>query len=275
MAEPIAGSAGPSRVAVVTGGGRGLGRAMALGLAEHGVAVGQIGRSPETLQTTASQCAERGVPTAVAAADVRDSDAVRAALDRLASRLGPCDLLVNNAGRMDAEETGFASADVDDVLAVIDVNLLGVMRVTHAVLSSMRQERRGRILNVNSGFAFRRDSVDTGYAVSKAALARLTDLLAHQSAADGIVVLDASPGLVRTDMTASMPMWQTDDVAWGDARDMVGLVTAFADGRLDAISGRFVHAAKDDLGTLLDILPADRDARTLGLRTYGDADPLA
>lgn len=149
------------------------------------------------------------------------------------------------------------------------------MRVTHAVLPFMLQAGRGRILNVNSGFAFRRDSFDTGYALSKAALARFTDLLAHQVADAGVVVLDVSPGLLRTDMTESMPIWQSrDDVPWGDPDDMVRVVAAFARGDLDSITGRFVHAGKDDLDRLVRVLPDDRDARTLGLRPFGDDDPL-
>ncbi len=265
----------PSRVALVTGAGRGIGRAIAIGLAEQGLDIAVIGRSSDTLDSTAALCREHGVTTAVAVADVRDAAAVTAAVAHASDQLGPCDLLVNNAGRVDAEETDFTSAQLDDVLDVVEVNLLGLMRVTHAVLPAMVAAGRGRILNVNSGFAFRRDAVDTGYALSKAAVARFTDLLAHQVADAGVVVLDVSPGLLRTDMTESMPMWQSgDDVAWGDPDDMLRAVTAFARGDLDAISGRFVHAAKDDLGRLVRVLPDDRDARTLGLRPYGGDDPL-
>lgn len=116
----------------------------------------------------------------------------------------------------------------------------------------------------------------TGYAVSKAALARATDLLAHQLAEHGIVVVDVSPGLVRTDMTESMPMWtKQDDPPWGDPQAIVGVAQALADGRLDGLSGRFVHAAADDLDALLATVPDERNRRTLGLLSYGDGDPLA
>ena len=274
MAEPAT-TAEPSRVALVTGAGRGIGRAIAVGLADQGLDVAMIGRSADMLHATAALCGERGVSTAVAVADVTNSAAVAAAVRAVSDRLGACDLLVNNAGRVDDEETDFASAHLEDVIDVVDVNLLGVMRVTHAVLPSMLQAGRGRILTVNSGFAFRRDPFDTGYAVSKAAAARFTDLLAHQVADAGVLVLDVSPGLLRTDMTESMPLWQGgDDVPWGDPDDMVRVVTAFARGELDSLTGRFVHAPKDDLALLLRVLPDDRDARTLGLRPFGDDDPL-
>ena len=265
----------PSRTALVTGAGRGVGREIALGLAHHGLAVGLLGRRADTLEDVAEQCRAEGVDVAVATADVRDADEVTAAVGSLSSALGAVDLLVNNAGRMDAVETGFADAPLDDVLAVVAVNLLGVMRVTHAVLPAMRAAGRGRIINANSGFAFRRADVNTGYGISKAALARFTDLLAHQVDGDGIAVLDVSPGLVRTDMTRDMPMWTAmDEVPWGDPADMVRVVVAIAEGRLDAASGRFVHAAADDIDALADSVAADRDLRTLGLRPFGPHDPL-
>lgn len=267
---------GAGRVALVTGGGRGIGRDLALGLAEHGLAVAVLGRDLATLERTAQTCRERGVDAIAVVADVTDGDSVRAAVAHVVDALGPIDLLVNNAGRADVGEVPFDQADLDDVLGVIEVNLVGPLRVLHAVLPAMRAASRGRVLNVNSGIAFRREVGYTGYAVSKAALARATDLLAHQLAEHGIVLVDVSPGLVRTDMTESMPMWtRLDDPPWGDPQAIVGVARALADGRLDSLSGRFVHASADDLDALLAAVPPDRNARTLGLLSYGEGDPLA
>ena len=275
MGAPGRSAARPSRVAMVTGGGRGIGRALATGLAEHGCAVGLAGRTLDSLEQTAALCRDLGVHVATATMDVTDAASVAAAVASLRGQLGEIDLLVNNAGRADRDDLGFADADLGDVLDVIDVNLMGPLRVTHAVLPGMRAAGHGRVLNVNSGFAYRRGSSMTGYAVSKAALARTTDLLAHQLSADSVVVLDVSPGLVRTDMTESMQMWQRmADPPWGDPARIVAVCTEFADGRLDSLTGRFVHAGSDDLELLLEQLPRDRDARTMGLRTFGSADPL-
>jgi NAD(P)-dependent dehydrogenase (short-subunit alcohol dehydrogenase family) len=271
VAEP----ATPSRVALVSGAGRGIGRSLAHGLAAHGLSVAALGRDRSALDETVRLCRSTGVEAVAAVADVTDEPSVRAAVALATERLGTVDLLVNNAGRTDAEEAGLADADVEDVVSVIEVNLIGPLRLTHAVLAGMRTLGHGRVLNVNSGFAFRRESRYTGYGVSKAGLARLTDVLAHQLSDDGIAVLDVSPGLVQTDMTASMPMWQREaDPPWGDVEDIVGVACALADGRLDPLSGHFVHAAVDDLDALLAVLPAERDARTLGLRLYGAGDPL-
>jgi NADP-dependent 3-hydroxy acid dehydrogenase YdfG len=175
VAEPV-----PSRVALVTGAGSGIGRALAVGLAEHGLDVGLLGRHAQPLEQTARQCRDAGAEVAVVVADVTDAS-VTVAVAEVAERLGPIDLLVNNAGRIDATEVPFVAADLDDVLGVVEVTLLGVLRVTHAVLGRMVEQGRGRILTVNSGFADARSPAYTGYAVAKAAAARLTDLVAAQS----------------------------------------------------------------------------------------------
>jgi 3-oxoacyl-[acyl-carrier protein] reductase len=265
----------PSSVALVTGGGRGIGRALAVGLAEHGLLVAVLGRHEHTLTETVDTCRQAGADALAVTADVRDADSLTRAIAEVRQRLGPIDLLVNNAGTVDTDDTGFADADLDDVLRVVDVNLLGPMRVTHAVLAGMRAAGAGRILNVNSGLAFRREATHTGYGVSKAALARFTDLLAYQLKDAGIVVLDVSPGLVRTEMTESMAMWMAmDDPPWGDPGAIVAVARELASGRLDDLSGRFVHAAADDLDRLLTRARDDRDVRTLGLATFGEDDPL-
>jgi 3-oxoacyl-[acyl-carrier protein] reductase len=271
VAEPV-----PSRVALVTGAGSGIGRALAVGLAEHGLDVGLLGRHAQPLEQTARQCRDAGAEVAVVVADVTDAS-VTVAVAEVAERLGPIDLLVNNAGRIDATEVPFVAADLDDVLGVVEVTLLGVLRVTHAVLGRMVEQGRGRILTVNSGFADARSPAYTGYAVAKAAAARLTDLVAAQSGGDGIVTLDASPGLVRTAMTEGMPMWQRRDAApFGDPAAIVAVACAFADGDLDVLSGRFVHATKDEVVDLAarggEIVASD--ARRLRLAGYGSDDPL-
>lgn len=263
-----------SSVALVTGGGQGIGRALALGLAQHGLAVSVLGRTAETLEATAADCRRAGVAATAVTADVSDAESVREAVGQVSDALGVVDLLVNNAGLVDGD-VGFADADLDEALAVMDVNLLGPMRVTHAVLPGMRAAGRGRVLNVNSGFAFRRESTNTAYGVSKAGLARFTDLLAHQLADEGVVVLDVSPGLVRTQMTESMALWQQmDDPPWGDPAAIVAVACRLADGDLDSLSGRFVHAQADAVDDVLDAVASDRDARTMGLRSYGPRDPL-
>jgi NAD(P)-dependent dehydrogenase (short-subunit alcohol dehydrogenase family) len=140
----------------------------------------------------------------------------------------------------------------------------------------MVARRRGRIVNLNSGFAVRPDGHYTAYATSKGALLRLSDNIADSLAAHHVVVLDISPGAVATDMTAGMPMFR-ETTEWNSIPYMVAVTVEAARGRFDPLHGRFLHAGRDDLQDLL--AQAERiralDARTLRLRPYGEDDPLA
>ena len=134
----------------------------------------------------------------------------------------------------------------------------------------------GRVLHVGSGMGHRPNAGWSAYATSKAALSRLTDSLAAALDGTGVTVLEASPGLVRTDMTETM--WgPPDEQAWNPVERMVDLVRRFARGELDALHGRFVHAARDDLDALLARAPARARRPTPGpcgcARTAPD-DPL-
>jgi len=272
--------AGPldAQVALVTGAGRGIGRAAAAALAGAGAAVGLLGRSGETLQEAAAACRRAGARTAAVPTDVTDAAGVEAAVAAVERQLGPVDLLVNNAGRVDAAETPPWEADPSDWWAVLETNLRGPFLLSRAVLPGMLDRGHGRILNVNSGFGLQAGADYSAYSVSKAALLRLSDALVASLGDADITVLDVSPGLVRTDMTQGMPKWEgMTEQGWTPVQRFLDVALAFAVGRLDALSGRFVHAGRDDLEALLvragDLRAAD--ARTLRLRPYGEDDPLA
>lgn len=262
------------QVALVTGASRGIGRALAAALAGAGASVGLVGRTRSTLAETAAACAG---PTAVAVADVTDAESVDAAVHAVERDLGPVDLLINNAGRVDEAEVPPWEADPADWWAVVEANLRGPMLVSHAVLPAMVARGAGRIININSGMGLRAVPDYSAYSVSKAALARYTDCLAQALRPDGPVVFDLSPGRVRSDMTLGMPMWaDVGDDDWTPISTVVRAVLTLASGRADALSGRFLHAARDDLDALIarsDDLAA-AEARTLRLRPYGDSDPL-
>jgi NAD(P)-dependent dehydrogenase (short-subunit alcohol dehydrogenase family) len=140
----------------------------------------------------------------------------------------------------------------------------------------MVARRRGRIVNLNSGFALRPDGRYTAYATSKGALLQLSDNLADDLAEHGVVVLDVSPGAVATDMTAGMPMF-AGMKEWNSIPYMVAVTVDAARGRFDALHGRFIHAGRDNLELLVDRAEEIResDARTLRLRPYGPEDPMA
>jgi NAD(P)-dependent dehydrogenase (short-subunit alcohol dehydrogenase family) len=265
------------QAALVSGGGRGIGREIALGLARDGMRVGLLGRSREPLDATLTACVEAGAATAMAVpADVTDPDAVRAAVATVERDLGPVDLLVANAGLRDRTAARPWEADPDDWWRVVETNLRGVFLLDRAVLPGMVARGRGRVLHVGSGMGQRPHPDWSAYSVSKAGLSRLTDSLAAALDGTGVTVLEVSPGLVRTDMTETM--WgPADEQPWNPVQRIVDVVRRFARGDLDALTGRFVHAARDDLDALLaaEKTIRERDARTLRLRPYGDEDPLA
>ncbi len=264
------------RVALVTGAGRGIGRGLALGLAGAGYAVGLVGRSRERLEEVAGACAASGVATAVATADLTVPAQARAAVAGVQDALGAPGLLVNNAGVIESREVPFGDDDPDDLWRVVETNVRGPLLVTHAALPGMLRRGGGRVVNVNSGSAHRLADSYTGYGISKGALARFTALLDHQYRAAGLRVLDLAPGVVATDMTASMPV-HDDRTQWTPTSEVVALLVAFAEGRLDALSGRFVRAGADtgeSLTAHADAIVA-ADARVLRLAPLGAGDPVA
>lgn len=263
------------RTALVTGAGRGIGRGVALGLVRAGYAVGLVGRTRSRLAEVADEVAALGGTAVVAAADLVDRRAVADAVVRVETGLpGGIGLLVNNAGVIEQRETDLVADDVEDVWRVVETNVRGPLLVSHAVLPGMLARGSGRVLNLASGSGHKVMTAYTGYAISKGALSRLTTLLDGQYRHRGIRTLDLAPGVVRTDMTAAMPV-HAGRTAWTSVAEVVELVRAFGDGELDALSGRFVRAGADTVASLQ--AAAERivalDARTLRLVPDGPHDP--
>ncbi|MFG3226304.1 SDR family NAD(P)-dependent oxidoreductase [Kitasatospora sp. NPDC048194] len=263
------------RVALVTGAGRGIGREIAIGLAAEGMAVGLVGRTHGTLSDTLKECVKRGSRGVAVTADVCRPGSVREAVRLVERDLGPIDLLVNNAGQVDAAEVPVWETDPTQWWRVVETNLRGPYNLLRCVLPGMVARRSGRVLNLNSGFAVRPDGHYTAYATSKGALLQLSDNIADSLARYGVVVLDISPGAVATDMTAGMPMFR-DNRTWASIPYMVAVTVDVARGRFDGLHGRFVHAERDDLAELVEQAEEIRrtDARTLRLRPYKDDDPM-
>ena len=264
------------QVALVSGAGRGIGRALALGLAGEGASVGLLGRSAATLDAVLRECAAAGAKAVAVPADVTDRKKSKAAVDTVERDLGPVDLLVTNAGQREPAAALPWETDPDAWWRAVETNVRGTYLLDRLVLPGMVARGRGRVLHVGSGMGHRANPDWSAYAVSKAAVSRFTDSVAAALDGTGVTLLEASPGLVRTDMTETM--WgPADEQPWNEVARMVDLVRRFAAGELDALHGRFVHAARDDLDALLAVAGRVRetDARTLRLRAYGPEDPLA
>jgi 3-oxoacyl-[acyl-carrier protein] reductase len=264
----------PTSAALVTGAARGIGRLAARRLAAEGIAVALLGRSPDGVRALHEELAASGARSVPVVADVTDPEAVRAAVAAAEAALGPLDLVLNNAGLIDAAEVPFWEADQDQWWDVVETNLRGPANVDRAVLPGMVARGRGRIVNVSSGFAVEAFPDYSAYSTSKTALLRLTDTIAGPLAKRGVYVFDISPGALETDMTAGMAMFAGKTDWYSPVRFLDALV-AVAEGRLDALTGRFLHAGKDDVDALATRAAhlAGQDARRLHLRPYGPDDP--
>ncbi|MFP4056394.1 MAG: SDR family NAD(P)-dependent oxidoreductase [Candidatus Brocadiia bacterium] len=186
------------KVALVTGGGRGIGRAIALALAREGAAVAVTARSADQLDHTAQLLREAGSPALAVPADVAQPDQVRRMADQVARELGPVDILVNNAGM--ARFAPVLEAKAEDWRRMFEVNLLGAFLCTQAVLGSMVQRGRGWIINVSSSAGVKGYPRQSGYCASKHGLIGFAKALALETQPHGIRVHTICPGAVDTAM---------------------------------------------------------------------------
>jgi NAD(P)-dependent dehydrogenase (short-subunit alcohol dehydrogenase family) len=253
--------------ALVTGGGRGLGRAVARTFAEAGAHVSLLARSGDELAESVALIEDAGGIAASAPADVRDPDALGAAIARLRRRLGPVDVLVNGAGIV-GPIGPLWEVDAREWWATMEVNLAGLVLCTQLVLPEMVARRRGRILNISSQAGVRRWPLVSAYSVSKAAVTKLSENLAREVDRFGITVLSVHPGLlplgmgIAPDLPPSAPPHPHEDHIWAwvdqeltegrgaDPADAVDLIVRLAAGDGDALSGRHV-SVHDDLDALL------------------------
>ncbi len=223
------------QVALVTGGGRGIGANIARELAATGMRVAVAARTAEQVEDTARQ-----IDGLAVTADVSRSADVEAMVQRVESELAPIDLLVANAG-IGNEGDPIWEKPVGEWWRVFEVNVLGAYLCCRAVIPGMLERRRGRIVLTGSGAAYLPASRSTAYSASKAAVHRFVETLAAQLEGR-IPVFGISPGLVRTEMTEGH---FTDDAPWTPPECAPRLVRALASGRFDRLSGRYLHAEHD------------------------------
>lgn len=191
------------RIVLVTGGGRGIGRAISLAFAEHGTAVVVNYRSDvESAESVGSEIRARGGEDFLFQADVTDYAAVRAMIEETVARYGKIDVLVNNAG---SNKDGFlAFMSTEDWNVVIDTNLKGVFHCCKAVCRPMMLERRGAIVNVSSLSGITGLPGQANYSAAKGGINAFTRALAQEFASFGIRVNAVAPGLVESNTTAAM-----------------------------------------------------------------------
>src|SRR5216683_255369 len=198
---PDSGLAG--KVAIVTGGSRGIGRAIVELLAAEGADVTLFYRDQvAAAQAVVAAAQSVGASVGSEQVDVRDSKACAAAVDRVAERAGRIDILVNNAGMI--RDNQLAAMDDEDVSLVLDTNIGGVFNVTRAVVPHMIVQRAGKIINLSSVAGEKGGRGQTNYAASKGAVNAFTRALAVELAPRKITVNTVAPGVIETDMSAEV-----------------------------------------------------------------------
>ena len=191
-----------NHIAVVTGAGRGIGRAIALKFAAEGTDVACISRTAENSEKVAAEIRVMGRKAWAHAVDVADATAVTAAVEKILAECGKVDILVNNAGvtrdgllmRMSEEHWN----------TVLDTNLKGAFLFTKALTRSFLKQRSGRIINIASVVGLTGNAGQANYAASKAGLIGFTKSVALELASRGITCNALAPGFIETDMTAAL-----------------------------------------------------------------------
>ncbi|MDP6415672.1 MAG: SDR family oxidoreductase [Gammaproteobacteria bacterium] len=268
------------QVAIVTGGGHGLGRAMAQTLAAAGIAVAVVDLSSDQLDETIAPIKQSNGHAIALMADVTDQQAVQRMVSETEQKLGPVDVLVNNAG-ISGPIGPTWEIDPDDWWRVIDVNLRGPFLCSRTVLPGMITRRHGQIINVASGASIRPVLFNSQYGASKTALVRFTENLAFETQEYGISVFSVRPGVVRTGITEYMATSPEGQKWKPEIREQLDkgmdlpperiaqLVLLLASGKANALSGRYfsVHDDMDDLLSRIDEIKRN-DLLTLRLRTF-------
>lgn len=191
-----------NHVAVVTGAGRGIGRAIALKFAAEGADVVVVSRTQENSEKVAAEIRALGRKAWAFAVDVADGAAVTAAADKILADCGKADILVNNAGvTRDGLLMRMSDADWDTVL---NTNLKGAFHFTRAFFRSFAKQRAGRILNISSVIGLIGNPGQANYAASKAGLIGFTQSCARELAGRGVTVNAIAPGFIETDMTSDL-----------------------------------------------------------------------
>jgi 2-deoxy-D-gluconate 3-dehydrogenase len=232
------------RVAVVTGGNGGIGRGIALGLAEAGAAVAVFGRNDEKNQRVLSELKAIGVPSIAVRVDVTNRGALEPAMNLVESQLGSIGVLVNNAGNVSLSG-GVLREKPEDWDNVIETQLNSVFLLSKLAAKSMREHKRGKIINIGSMYSFFGSGIIPSYSAAKGAIVQLTKSMAIELAPHNIQVNTIAPGWIETDMTApvrTMPLndeilARTPAGRWGLPEELAGTAVYLASQASDFVTG--------------------------------------
>jgi NAD(P)-dependent dehydrogenase (short-subunit alcohol dehydrogenase family) len=273
-----------NKVAIVTGSGRGIGRAIAEGMAAAGAAVAITGRSASHLEETVAAIEKGGGRSLAVAADVTDKRAIQQLIAETEDRFGPLDIMVSNAA-IEGPLGPVWEISTDEWRRCLEVNVMGPFICAQAALPGMVQRRRGRIINVGSGGGLWAVPYDTGYSTTKAALIRLTEGVAIEAEPYGVYTWVIHPGVVHTGMSDTVMLSEAGQkwlpkypqalergatpVEWASE-----LCVFLASGQADGLSGRFLSVNDDyrDMARRSDEI-RDGDMHTLRLKLHPTQPP--
>jgi len=210
--------------AIITGAGRGIGRATAFALAKEGVSLGLIAQTEEHVKKVAEELRNDGVEVVVATADVGSNDQVTTAIDYIMGELETVDILINNAGI--SKFGGFLELEVEEWEKIIQVNLLGMYYVTRAVLPKMIEQKSGDIINISSTAGQKGGPVTSAYSASKFGVLGLTESLAMEARKHDIRVSALTPSTVVTDLAIEGGLVTGDEENVLQPEDLAELMVA-------------------------------------------------
>ncbi|SIQ94667.1 3-ketoacyl-ACP reductase [Pontibacter lucknowensis] len=210
--------------ALITGAGKGIGRAIAIALAQEGVNVGLLARTTTQLEEVAAEVKKPGVKASVATADVTDINSVNEAVKAIGAELGPIDILINNAGT--AKFGKFLELDPADWENIIRVNLMGVYYVTRAVLPEMIERQTGDIINISSTAGQRGAPVTSAYSASKFAVIGLSESLMQEVRKHNIRVSTLTPSTVATELAIELKLTDGNPERVMQPEDFAELIVA-------------------------------------------------
>jgi 3-oxoacyl-[acyl-carrier protein] reductase len=212
------------KVALVTGAGKGIGRAIAIALAAEGVNVGLVARTENDLQQVADELTRLNVKAAVAAADVSDINSVNSAVEKIHSQLGNIDILINNAGT--AAFGKFLELEPAAWENQVKVNLFGVYYVTRAVLPQMIERKTGDIINISSTAGLKGAPVTSAYSASKFGVMGLTESLMQEVRKHNIRVTALTPSTVVTELARGANLINNNEERLMQPEDFAELIIA-------------------------------------------------
>ncbi|NNC38918.1 MAG: 2-dehydro-3-deoxy-D-gluconate 5-dehydrogenase KduD [Hyphomonadaceae bacterium] len=236
-----------SKTAVVTGASRGIGQAIAIGLAQAGADIVAIASRADNASETVAQIKKLGRKAMAVGCDQSSPEAIKAAVKSAYELSGSVDILVNNAGTI--RRSPARDYSDEDWSAVIDTNLTGVFQFCRAVGGNMIDQGHGKIINIASLLSFQGGITVPAYAASKGGVSQLTKALANEWASDGVQVNAIAPGYIATDNTAALqsnPERNASILAriptgrWGQATDIAGAAVFLASPASNYVNGHIL-----------------------------------